>query len=209
MASSDRVRITPTGKGGHGAEPHKAIDPVVAAASIVLGLQTIVARNVDAQHPSVITVGAIKAGEVGNVIPQSAHMELSVRALDPGARALIEQRIRTLVEAQAQSFDLRAEIDYAPGYPVLVNSAAETAMAREVGEAVVGVDNVIAEARPLMGSEDFAYLLERCPGSYLLIGNGAGEQVCTVHHPGYDFNDQCIVTGATYWAQLTERYLAD
>ncbi len=208
MASSDRASITLHGKGGHGAEPHKAIDPVVAAASIVLGLQTIVARNVDAQHPAVITVGSIKSGEVANVVPQSAQMELSIRALDAGVRDLLEARIRALVEAQAQSFGLRAEIDYWRGYPVLVNDAGQTEFARRVGEELVGSENVIADTRPLMGSEDFAYLLQHCPGSYLLIGNGAGEQVCTVHNPGYDFNDRCIVTGAAYWALLTERFLA-
>ncbi|WP_211461393.1 M20 aminoacylase family protein [Collimonas silvisoli] len=208
MASSDRASITLTGKGGHGAEPHKAIDPVVAAASIVLGLQTIVARNVDAQHPAVITVGSIKSGEAPNVIPQSAHMELSIRALDAGVRDLLQRRIRQLVAAQAQSFDLSAAIDYCEGYPVLVNSAAETAFAQRIGEELVGADNIICDTRPLMGSEDFAYLLQHCPGSYLLIGNGAGEQVCTVHNSGYDFNDRCIVTGAAYWAHLTERFLS-
>lgn len=208
MASSDRAIITLTGRGGHGAEPHKAIDPVVAASSIVLGLQSIVSRNVDAQHPAVITVGAIKAGDICNVIPQSARMELSIRALDAGVRDLLEHRIRQLVTAQAESFGLTANIDYWRGYPVLVNSAEETAFAQRVGEELVGTDNVIADARALMGSEDFAYLLEHCPGSYLLIGNGAGDAVCSVHNPGYDFNDRCVITGAAYWAHLTERFLA-
>ena len=209
MASSDDVTIVLIGHGGHGAMPHRAADPVVAAASIVMALQTIVSRNVDPLHTAVVTVGALAAGSANNVIPDSARLELSVRALDRDVRDLLESRIRSLVNAQAESFGVRAEVTYKRDYPVLVNSVTETEFARQVGIELAGVDNVTSQGAALTGSEDFAFMLEHCPGSYLLIGNGAGEGGCTVHNPGYDFNDDNIVVGGAYWALLAERYLKD
>lgn len=209
MASSDDVTIVLSGHGGHGAMPHRAADPVVAAASIVMALQTIVSRNVDPQQTAVVTVGALVAGSANNVIPDSARLELSVRALDRGVRDLLESRIRSLVNAQAESFGVRAEVTYKRDYPVLVNSASETEFARQVGIELAGVDNVTPQGAALTGSEDFAVMLEHCPGSYLLIGNGTGEGSCMVHNPGYDFNDDNIVVGGAYWALLAERYLKD
>lgn len=209
MASSDDVTITLTGCGGHGAMPHRAADPIVAAASIVMTLQTIVSRNVDPRQTAVITVGALSAGSANNVIPDSARLELSVRALDPRVRDLLETRIRNLVDAQAQSFGLHANVTYKRDYPVLVNSPHETAFAQRVGVELVGADNVTPQGAALTGSEDFAAMLEHCPGSYLLIGNGAGDGGCMVHNPGYDFNDDNIVVGGAYWALLAERYLND
>ena len=209
MASSDDVTITLTGMGGHGAMPHKATDAVVAAAGIVLALQTIVSRNVDPLQTAVVTVGAINAGRANNVIPQQAQLELSVRALDREVRDLLERRIRALVTAQAESFGVKASIDYKRDYPVLVNTAEETALARRVGIELVGEDRITPQAEPLTGSEDFAVMLEHCPGSYLMIGNGAGEGSCLVHNPGYDFNDDNVSVGAAYWALLAERFLVD
>jgi hippurate hydrolase len=209
MASSDDVTIVLTGHGGHGAMPHRAADPVVAAASIVMALQTIVSRNVDPQQTAVVTVGALVAGSANNVIPDTARLELSVRALDRGVRDLLESRIRSLVNAQAESFGVRAEVTYKRDYPVLVNSVSETEFARQVGIELAGVDNVTPQGAALTGSEDFAVMLEHCPGSYLLIGNGTGEGGCMVHNPGYDFNDANIVVGGAYWALLAERYLKD
>ncbi|MRS98897.1 amidohydrolase [Ralstonia pickettii] len=208
MASSDDVTILLTGVGGHGAMPHRAVDCVVAASSIVMALQTIVSRNVDPQQTAVVTVGAISAGHANNVIPDSARLEVSVRALDRGVRDLLETRIRALVEAQAQSYCVQADIRYKRDYPVLVNSPAETAFARAVGEELVGADRVTPQGPAMTGSEDFAVMLEHCPGSYLLIGNGDGDGGCMVHNPGYDFNDTNIAIGAAYWALLAERYLA-
>jgi len=213
MASSDDVTITLTGVGGHGAMPHRAQDPVVAASSIVMALQTIVSRNVDPQQTAVITVGSLVAGKANNVIPASARLELSVRALDREVRDLLQQRITALVAAQAESFGVQVAIDYKRDYPVLVNTTAETELAREVGTQLVGADRVSRQGRPLTGSEDFAFMLEHCPGSYLLIGNGAGEgphaHACMVHNPGYDFNDDILPVGAAFWALLTQRYLKD
>ena len=216
MASSDYATITIEGVGGHGAMPHRAADPIVAAASLVMALQTIVSRNVDPLHAAVVTVGALQAGQANNVIPASARLELSVRALDREVRALLERRIRALVAAQAESFGCTARIDWRPGYAVLVNTPVETAFAREVALDLLGPDKVTLNGPPLTGSEDFAFMLERVPGSYLLIGNGLGEQggddstaasACMVHNPGYDFNDANLPVGAAYWVRLAERFL--
>ena len=213
MASSDDVVITLDGVGGHGAMPHRASDPIVAGAAIVSALQTIVSRNVDPQHTAIVTVGAFHAGQANNVIPQTARLDLSVRALDAGVRDLLETRIRALVQLQAESFGVRARIDYKRDYPVLVNDPVATQLARDVAVELVGADQVVPQCQPFMGSEDFAVMLEHCPGSYLLIGNGDGigdgPGACMVHHPGYDFNDDNVALGAAYWALLAERFLSD
>jgi hippurate hydrolase len=211
MASSDYATITLKGIGGHGAMPHRATDTVVAAASIVMALQTIVSRNIDPLQTAVVTVGALHAGRANNVIPASATLELSVRALDREVRATLERRIKALVAAQAESFGVQAHVDWKPGYAVLVNSLAETDFARATAVQLVGTERVTLQGPPLTGSEDFAFMLERVPGSYLLIGNGTGEGVgeggCMVHNPGYDFNDHNIALGSAYWVLLTERFL--
>ena len=208
MASSDYATITLAGTGGHGAMPHRATDPIVAAASVVMALQSVVARNIDPLHAAVITVGALHAGKANNVIPASATLELSVRALDREVRATLEKRIKALVAAQAESFGVSAQIDWRPGYAVLVNTAAETAFAREVAIELVGAEQVTLQGPPLTGSEDFAFMLERVPGSYVLIGNGVGEGGCMVHNPGYDFNDHNVAVGSAFWVLLAERFLA-
>ncbi|MDO8251220.1 MAG: amidohydrolase, partial [Rhodoferax sp.] len=209
MASSDYATVTLTGVGGHGAMPHRAVDPVVAAASLVMALQTIVSRNIDPLQMAVVTVGALHAGKANNVIPQSATLEISVRALDGEVRARLEQRIKALITAQAESFEVTAQIDWRPGYAVLVNTPEETAFAREVAMELVGADQVTLQGPAVSGSEDFAFMLERVPGSYLLIGNGDGDSAgaCMVHNPGYDFNDANLALGAAYWVLLAQRFL--
>ncbi len=209
MASSDYATVTLTGVGGHGAMPHRACDPIVAAAGIVMALQTIVARNVDPLQAAVVTVGALHAGRANNVIAQTATLELSVRALDREVRRLLEQRIRALVAAQAESFGVSARIDWREGYAVLVNSARETAFAREVALELLGAEQVTLQGPAVPGSEDFAFMLEKVPGSYLFIGNGEGDHAgaCMVHNPGYDFNDANLPVGAAYWILLAERFL--
>ncbi len=212
MASSDYATVTLTGIGGHGAIPQRAADPIVAAASIVMALQTIVSRNVDPLQAAVITVGALHAGKANNVIPAVATMALSVRALDREVRATLERRIKALVAAQAESLGVQAHIDWQPGYAVLVNTPTETAFARAVATELLGPANVTPQGPPLTGSEDFAFMLERVPGSYVLIGNGTaagpGEGGCMVHNPGYDFNDDNIAIGSAFWVLLAERFLA-
>ncbi|WP_321789007.1 M20 aminoacylase family protein [Paraburkholderia sp. J94] len=207
MASSDTVVIDIDGRGGHGAVPHKAIDPVVVCANVVLALQTIVSRNVPPLDMAIVTVGAIHAGDAPNVIPQTAQMKLSVRALRPEVRDLLQARITALVHAQASVYGATARIDYQRRYPVLVNDPAMTAFAQDVARDWLGEAGLIHDMDPLTGSEDFAFLLEHCAGSYLIIGNGDGEGGCMVHNPGYDFNDDCLATGAAYWVKLAERFL--
>ena len=211
MASSENILVHIEGAGGHGAMPHMSADPVVAGAAIVMALQTIVSRNVDPLKMAVITVGAFQAGVANNVIPQNAVLKLSVRALDRGVRALLRQRIVEVVELQAKSYGVTARVDFLPGYPVLVNTPAETEVAREVALALVGADNVVLQTEPLTASEDFAYMLDQVPGSYLFIGNGdaahGGHGACMVHNPNYDFEDRNIPVGAAFWVALTQRYL--
>jgi len=210
MASSDYVTITLQGRGGHGGMPHKADDPVVAASSLVMALQTIVSRNTDPLQPVVITVGALNAGHANNVIPDTARLEIGVRALDPKVRLATESRIKAMVHAHAESFNVTAQIDWRRGYAVLVNSEAETRFATDVAIRHFGADRVNPNGAMLTGSEDFAFMLERIPGCYLFIGNGAdGEPgACMVHNPAYDFNDHNIGIGAAYWVALTQDFLS-
>ncbi|WP_179401075.1 M20 aminoacylase family protein [Burkholderia guangdongensis] len=211
MASSDKVIITIHGVGGHGASPHRATDPVVATASLVMALQTVVSRNVDPQETAVVTVGMMQAGTANNVIPQNARLELTVRALKPAVRDLLEQRIVELAHSHAQGFGVKAEVDYQRGYSALINTADETEFARRVGVELVGHERVTPQGPALTGSEDFAFMLEQRPGCYLLVGNGdgSGPSGCMVHNPGFDFNDDNVVVGAAYWTLLAERFLAD
>ena len=209
MSSSDYVTITINGVGGHGAHPHLAKDPIVAAASIIMALQTIVSREVNPSHLAIITIGAINAGHINNVIPQKAVLKLSVRSLNAEVRALLENRIKALVHAQAESFGVQADVLYERGYPVLVNSLNETDFARNAAIEFTGKDNVVPQTPARLGSEDFAFMLEEVPGCYLFIGNGDGNQegACAVHNPNYDFNDKNLVNGGAFWAYLAERYL--
>jgi hippurate hydrolase len=208
MASSDYATIVLNGKGGHGAMPQHAADPVVAAASLVMALQTVVSRNVDPLQTAVVTVGALSAGQANNVIPAKATLELSVRALDRDVRTLLEGRIKALVATHAESFGVTAEVDWRCGYSVLVNTPQETAFARSVALELLGEGNVTLQGPPLTASEDFAFMLERVPGCYLFIGNGDGPGHCMVHNPGYDFNDDNLAVGSAYWVRLVERFLS-
>ena len=211
MASSDSATITVRGKGGHGAMPQAAVDPVVAASSIVMALQTIVSRNVPPLDMGIITVGAFHSGTTFNVIPETAELKLTIRALRPQVRDQLERRIREVAQAQAAVYGATVDIHYDRRYPVLVNDAEATDFARQVALDWVGDAGVLPNLPPLTGSEDFAFFLEKCKGSYLLLGNGVGqgpgEGGCMVHNPGYDFNDRCLGTGASYWVRLAEAFL--
>ncbi|MCM2345070.1 M20 aminoacylase family protein [Acidovorax soli] len=207
MASFDRATVTLRGRGAHGAMPHHGIDPMQCAASITLGLQSIVSREIDALKSAVITVGSIQAGEAYNVVPESAQLKIGVRTLDPKVRTLVEQRIREFIAAQAQSYQLQAEVTYERKYPVLVNHAAQTEILRQAAVRLLGADNVL-ERPPVMGSEDFAYMLEHRPGAYIRLGNGTGEDGgCMVHNPKYDFNDKALPIGAALWVHLVQSCL--
>jgi hippurate hydrolase len=207
MASTDSVSIVIHGKGGHGAMPEKTIDPVVIGASLVLALQTVVSRNAPPSETAIITIGAFLAGDAANVIPQTAELRLSVRSLNPQVRSLLRQRIQALAELHAQSYGAQAEVSFGSGYPVLVNDPTASQLAEQVVRDWLGDDGLAHNQKPICASDDFAFWLEQIPGCYLLIGNGDGAGNCEVHHPGYDFNDQILALGATFWVRLAQRFL--
>ena len=209
MASGDTCLITVKGTGGHGAMPQSAVDPVVAGASIVMALQTVVARNVPPLHTGIVTVGAFLAGDAPNVIPGTAELRLTVRAMQPSVRDLLERRITEIAQAQAASFGATAEVNYIRRYPVLNNTPEHTEFCKQLVRDWLGEDGLVANPEPLTASEDFAFFLEKVPGCYINIGNGIGSVGgCMVHNAGYDFNDRVLSTGASYWVKLAERWLA-
>jgi hippurate hydrolase len=209
MASSDSVVIKVRGKGSHGAMPQTSIDPIVAASSIVMALQTIVSRNVPPLEMGVVTVGAFHAGDAPNVIPNEAELRLSVRAFRPDVQDLLERRIGEIARTQAAVYGATAEVDYQRRYPVLYNHPEQTEFCKQVVRDWLGADGLLDTVEPVTGSEDFAFFLEKVPGCYIFIGNGEGDQGgCMVHNPGYDFNDAVLPTGASYWVRVAETYLA-
>jgi hippurate hydrolase len=204
MAACDTAHITIHGRGGHAARPHLTVDPVLIAGSLVMALQSVVSRNVEPRQTAVVTVGTLNAGTAPNVVPDSATLGISIRSFDPDVRDLLQQRITALVTAHVHGYGGTVDIDYERGYPVLVNSQAETAFAQQVAEELVGPQRVIAPFPPVPGSEDFAYYLLHKPGCFLRLGNGDGAML---HHPRYDFNDDILTVGAAFWTRLVERYL--
>ncbi|MER8384582.1 M20 family metallopeptidase [Mesorhizobium sp. M0166] len=205
MAASDTVTIRIAGRGGHASRPHLTVDPIVAAANIIMTLQTVVSRNVNPIETAVVTVGTIHGGTASNVIPEHAEITLSVRSFSAEIRDTLEQRIRNIAELVAQAHGAMVEIDYERGYPVVVNSERETSFATDIAVELVGQDKV--SVCPLIpGSEDFSYFLEHQPGCFLRLGNG--EDSAILHSSKYDFNDGNLTVGAALWARLTERFLA-
>ena len=210
MASSDTVIIKILGHGGHGSMPHIAADAILIASYLVVALQSVVSRNVDPRQMAVVTVGSIHAGNAPNVIADTAELRLSVRAYSPEVRAALRERITALAHAQAAAFGAKAEVDYHWRYPSLQNEPGMTAFAESVARDWLGDDGMIDNVQPLTGSEDFAFMLEKCPGCYLIVGNGEGELGgCMVHNPRYDFNDKILPVTASYWVKLTQRFLSD
>lgn len=208
MAAVDECKITVNGRGGHGAEPQSTADPIVCGASIVMALQTIVSRNIHPLDPTVITVGGFHAGAASNVIPERAEMVLSIRSFDPKVRDQLESRIRAVAEGQAASYGMGVTIDYERGYDPTVNHKAETDFVRDLAVSFAGEDKVYDLPRPMMGSEDFAYMLAKRPGSYFFLGTQRTPNDPPLHHPRYDFNDDILPVGTTLWVELAERYLS-
>nr|WP_319553712.1 M20 aminoacylase family protein [uncultured Vibrio sp.] len=210
LASSDKVTIRLTGKGGHAAMPHLSNDVTIAIGHIILGLQSIVSRNINPADQSIISIGQIEAGKTSNVIPNDALMRLSVRNFSEANQDLIEQRIREVVAGQCQAFGIQGEVEYLRQVPSVFNSSEETLRARKVVKAVLGEDNVAGDESPVVpGSEDFAWMLKERPGCYFFLSNGVGEwHGCSVHNPGYDFNDQLVTIGAACWVELVNEYLS-
>lgn len=208
MASSDTLHIEVSGKGGHGAFPEKTIDATLVACQIVLALQTIVARNVSPFSPAAVTIGSLCSGETANIINGSAILKLSVNALDNKVRQQLLKRVGDIVHGQAQSFGAKVKIEHINGSPVLVNDPTATAFAIDVAHELVGESRVCTQTAPVMGSEDFAFMLTENPhGSYLFLGAGDEPERSMLHHPGYDFNDELIVPGAIFFSHLAERFL--
>jgi amidohydrolase len=203
LASSDSVEITVRGKGGHaGAGPHRAVDSVLIGSQIVNALQSIVARNVDPLKSAVISITMFQAGTAFNIIPETAKLGGTVRTLDPEIRDLVERRIGEVADNVARAYGGSAETRYKRMYPVTVNHAREAGVAAEVARDVVGADRVNERAVPLMGSEDFAFMLEARPGAFVFLGMGDGNEC---HHPAYTFNDNILGHGASYWVRLVEK----
>jgi amidohydrolase len=201
MAAADTFDINITGRGGHGANPHDTIDPVLAACSIAQAIQTIVSRNVDASKQLVISVTQIHTGSTDNVIPETAYMNGTVRTFDAEVRDLAERRLQEIVAGQAASYGCEADITYNRGYPATVNTEQGVEIAVKAARDVSGDDAVTDTAEPVMGAEDFAYMLESRPGAYLFMGQGPG---AGLHHPKYNFNDEAAPVGASFFARLVE-----
>ncbi len=202
MASADIFEILVTGKGAHAAMPHQGCDPVVVAAQIVTGLQTISSRNLDPLKALVISVTQIHGGDAFNVIPEQVEMRGTVRAFEEKMQDLAEEGIQRVAESVARSQGAEAEVRYERRYPPTVNSDAETRHAAEIAARVVGEENVATEVVPVMGSEDFSFMLQEKPGCYIWLG--AGEESANLHSPHFDFNDEILPFGASYWVRLVE-----
>ncbi len=209
MAATDEIKITIRGAGGHGAFPHLAADPVVATAHVVTALQTIASRNVDPVEAVVVSVCSMATSQIGafNVIPDAVNLVGTVRSFKPQTRDLAERRVREIAGKVAEAFGARAEVHYERGYPATVNSPRESEFAARVGRRVFGPANVVTDFAPVMGGEDFSYLLLEKPGAYVFLGQGGGPSGCFLHNPGYDFNDEVIPLGAGYLAALAEEAL--
>ncbi len=204
MAATDAIDIRIEGLGGHAARPHKCIDSVLAGAQLVTALQSIVSRAVDPLEAAVISICEFHAGNARNVIPQIAELKGTVRTLLPEVRDLVERRVREVVAGVAQQTGARIDLVYERGYPVTVNHPEQTEIARRIAGDVAGPGNVHT-VPPMMGAEDFAYMLEARPGAFIFVGNGDS---AGLHHPAYNFNDEAIVYGASYWVKLVEHTLA-
>jgi hippurate hydrolase len=205
MAAADHITIEIEGRGGHAARPHLAIDTVLVGAQIVNQLQSIVARNVDPLEAAVVSVCMFQAGHTDNVIPQHAILRGTARALNDAVRDLLRQRVADIVEGTARLYGATAKISYTNGYPVLVNNDRQSEFAAGVAREIAGKDKVDTDVPPVMGAEDFAFMLAERPGAFIFVGNGDS---AGLHHPAYDFNDEVIPFGTSYWVRLAESALA-
>lgn len=208
MAGGSSFDLKVTGTGAHGARPESGVDSVVVAAHIATALQTIVSRNARPQETAVLSITQIHAGDAYNVIPEQAVLRGTARAFSSETMDLIETNMRRIAEGVAAGFGARAELDFRKIFPPLVNDRDETRFAADVAASLVGEENVNHDGPTIMASEDFSFMLNARPGAYITIGNGDGEGGCEVHNPGYDFNDEALPLGASYFARLVETRLA-
>jgi amidohydrolase len=204
MAATDSIDVRIEGLGGHAARPHKCIDSVLVGSQLIAALQSIVSRTVDPLESAVISICEFHAGNARNVIPQTAELRGTVRTLTPEVRELVEKRVREVVAGVAQMTGARINLVYERGYPVTKNHASQTDIATQVAREIAGDANVM-ESPPMMGAEDFSYMLQARPGAFIFCGNGDS---AGLHHPAYNFNDDAIVYGTSYWIKLVENTLA-
>ena len=205
MAAADRLTIEIEGRGGHAARPHIAVDTILVGAQIINQIQSIVSRNVDPLHAAVVSITVFQAGSTDNVIPQTALLRGTARSLTPEVRDLLERRLHEVVTGTAQLYGATAKLTYKRDYPVTRNHERQAAFAASVAAQVVGSQHVDDHAAPVMGAEDFSFMLEARPGAFIFVGNG---DTAGLHHPAYDFNDEVIPVGTSYWVKLVETALS-
>jgi hippurate hydrolase len=205
MAAADRVTIEIEGRGGHAARPHISVDTVLVGAQIINQIQSIVARNVDPLEAAVISICVFQAGSTDNVIPQTALLRGTARSLTPEVRDVLEKRLHEVVEGTAKLYGATAKLTYRRDYPVTRNHERQAEFAASVAAQVVGKERVDDHVAPVMGAEDFSFMLEARPGAFIFVGNG---NTAGLHHPRYDFNDEVIPIGTSYWVKLVETALA-
>jgi hippurate hydrolase len=205
MASADHIVIDLEGKGGHAARPNLSIDTVLVGAQIVNQLQSIVSRNVDPLEAAVVSICMFQAGHTDNVIPQHARLRGTARSLTAQVRDILQKRVGEVVDGTARLYGAKAKLTYTNGYPVVVNHERQTEFAAGIAREIAGYDKVKTDTPPVMGAEDFAFMLNERPGAFIFVGNGGS---AGLHHPAYDFNDEAIPVGTSYWVRLAETALA-
>jgi amidohydrolase len=205
MASTDNLTIDIEGVGAHAARPHLGIDPILVGAQIVNQVQSIVSRSVDPLEAAVISICTFQAGSADNIIPQTARLRGTVRSLRPAVRELLGKRLHEVVEATGKAYGATVKLNLRRGYPVLRNHARETAFAASIASEIAGAEHVDIDMPPVMGGEDFSYMLEARPGAFIFVGNG---DTAGLHHPSYNFNDDIIPYGTSYWVRLVETAMA-
>jgi amidohydrolase len=215
MASSSEFKIIVKGQGAHAALPHTGADPIFAACQIANSLQSVITRNKNPLHAAVLSITQIHAGSATNIIPDQAWLEGTVRTFDLATLDLIEQRVHAIAAHTAEAFGCTLEFEFVRNYPPTINHPNETNLALDVMRSLVTPDCIYADVEPTMGAEDFAFMLQAKPGCYMFIGNGEGQQAlpghgpgpCILHSPSYDFNDEIIPLGSSFWVKLVETYL--
>jgi hippurate hydrolase len=206
MAAAERILIEIEGKGGHAARPHYSVDTILVAAQMINQIQHIVSRNVDPLESAVISITMVQAGNTDNVIPQTAILRGTARSLVPEVQGLVEKRLHEVVEGTARLHGAKAKLTYRRDYPVTRNHDKQAAFAATIAAEVVGWDRVDDKVAPVMGAEDFSFMLNERPGAFIFVGNG---ESAGLHHPSYNFNDEVIPVGTSYWVRLAETALRE
>jgi len=207
MAAFDIFNLKVIGRGGHAAMPQTTVDPIIVGAKIIDAFQAIISRSIDPQEPSVLSVTQFHGGDAYNVIPNQVEIKGCTRCFSPNVQKKLEDEMRQISESICKAYGADCEFHYEHRYPATINSEEEANLAGQVAQEIVGEERVNLSPKPGMGSEDFAYMLQEKPGSYIWIGNGDGEGSCMIHNPGYDFNDEILPIGATYWVKMAEEIL--